>query len=393
MSQMQGELAERFAELQGARATWLVPARHTVDVLAKIGLVGPEDHLVAFADDFSDAFAELFPGRRVTLVAEPSPDAFLVASGWGADPSDAEEPEEAVDGSDGPKELGWGDTRLAVTGSPASYAYPAGRVSHRTFWFVSSIGGLGLRVPDLRELSRAAAAAGALLIVDNTVPSAFGCHPLKLGATISLEALDRVAAGALSQKVVAVSVARSLSGRGRRRVVRPEAEDAYRLLIFDLGDPAAPAHALELAECDLAALAVGLDTLASRMQHHTDNARAIAEYLRCHPKVGHVFYPGLKTHADHACATGVLEHGFGPAIDFSLTGSADETQRVRHERFLALCEVAHRNAPAGGAVTRIGIAQHRDVSYLRMFAGTDDLLYVADSLDQALRLFCNPPEP
>ena len=106
MSQMQGELAERFAELQGARATWLVPARHTVDVLAKIGLVGPEDHLVAFADDFSDAFAELFPGRRVTLVAEPSPDAFLVASGWGTDPSDAEEPEEAVDGSDGPKELG-----------------------------------------------------------------------------------------------------------------------------------------------------------------------------------------------------------------------------------------------------------------------------------------------
>ena len=45
------------------------------------------------------------------------------------------------------------------------------------------------------------------------------------------------------------------------------------------------------------------------------------------------------------------------------------------------------------AATRMGVVTMRDVSYLRIFAGTDDPLYVADSLDQALRLFCNPPEP
>lgn len=379
MAVSQTALADRFAELQGARATWLVPAAHTVDVIAKIGLLGPEDRLVAFADDCADSFEAKFPGKDVQLIADPAPDAFLAASGWGA--QDEEAP------------IGWGSTQLAVTGSPASYAYPAGRTSNRTFWFVCSIGGVGLRVPDLRELSRAAAACGALLIVDNTVASAFGCKPLSLGATITLEALDRVGAGRLGQKLVAVSVARSLSGRGRHRIVRPEAEDAYRLLAFGLGDPASPSASDLLPEHELVVLEEGLNTLSERMQRHFDNARAIAEYLRCHPRIGRVAYPGLKTHPDCGLASTVLEHGFGPAVDFSLTGSADETADEHNRRFLEMCPVANRSKCAGGCATRMGVVTMRDVSYLRIFAGTDDPLYVADSLDQALRLFCNPPEP
>ena len=378
----QAELAQDFAERQGARATWLVPARNTVDVIAKIGLIGPDDRLVAFADDFEDAVRDCLPGKDVTLLSDPRPDAFLAASGWAPAGADT-----------GAPEIGWGDSRLAVTGSPASYAYPAGRTSHRTFWFVSSIGGLGLRVPDLRELSRAAQAAGALLIVDNTVASAFGCRPLMLGAAVALEALDRVAAGRLSRKAVAVSVARSVAGRGRRRVVRPEAEDAYRLLAFGLGGPSSSSGAVALDAEDVSALADGLATLDVRMQRHFDHARALAEYLRCHPQVGRVGYPGLLTHPDGGVAATVLEHGFGPAVDFCLTGDARVPAHERHEAFLATCAVAHRDAPAGGATTRMSVVSRRDVSYLRIFAGTDDPLYVADSLDQALRLFCNPPEP
>ena len=89
----------------------------------------------------------------------------------------------------------------------------------------------------------------------------------------------------------------------------------------------------------------------------------------------------------------MLEHGFGPAVDFCLTGSADETADERNRRFLEMCPVANRSKRAGGCATRMSVATMRDVSYLRIFAGTDDPLYVADSLDQALRLFCNPPEP
>ena len=144
---------------------------------------------------------------------------------------------------------------------------------------------------------------------------------------------------------------------------------------------------------DVSALADGLATLDVRMQRHFDHARALAEYLRCHPQVGRVGYPGLLTHPDGGVAATVLEHGFGPAIDFCLTGDARVPAHERHEAFLATCAVAHRDAPAGGATTRMSVVSRRDVSYLRIFAGTDDPLYVADSLDQALRLFCNPPEP
>lgn len=405
MPHMQIELAARYAQEAGARSTWFAYAEHTPDLLAKIALVGPDDHLVVFADDFASAFASCFPWDNVTFIADPEPASFLAASGWmTAVDAAGLEPAGADDGSGGAAaddRSDRGDCRgdddrgaaLAHEGSPASYAYPAGRGARRTFWFVASIGGMGLRVPDIRALAQAATAAGALLIVDNTVPSLFGCRPLALGAHLVFEALDRIAAGRLDRKVVAVCVARAVQGRGRKRVASPQAEDAFRLVSFGLGAPDRPAPAMMLAASDLAAIAAGLDTLPARMQAHVDHARAIAEYLRCHPQIGHAWYPGLTSHPDHERAARVIEHGCGPAIDFTLTGAADERPVARHRRFLAQCACAHRDAPAGGAATRMNVLERESGAFIRMFAGTDDPLYVADSLDQALRLFCNPPEP
>ncbi|WP_239285037.1 PLP-dependent transferase [Collinsella sp. An2] len=372
MGVMQAEVAHRFADVQGARATWFSYARHTPDLLAKLGLIGVHDRLVVCADDFEPAFRELFRWNDPVFVSDPTPQAFLRAS---MDDPDSEE------------------ARLIPEGSPASYAHPAGIHADRLFWFVESEGCLGLRVPHIRALAEAAAAVGAIIIVDNTIPSYFGCNPISLGAHVVLEALDRVAEGRLEKKVVATSVARSVVGKGRRRLVSPNSEEAYRLLSFSLGDPDMPTRATALSEADVCAISDGMDSFAGRMRRHVDHAHAIAEYLFCHPAVGHVFYPGLKSHPDRALAPNVLLHGFGPAIDFSLQGTHDERMMVRHLRFLTTCTCSHRDARAGGALTRIGIAAKRDLNYLRLFAGTDDPLSIADSLDQALRLFCNPPEP
>lgn len=367
----QVELARRFADMQGARATWLSYARNTADLLAKVGLVGIHDRLVVCADDFGPVFRSLFPAHDLVFVNDPTPQAFLQAS------TDDPQGEEA---------------RLIPQGSPASYAHPAGIHADRLFWFVGSIGCLGLRVPHIRALAEAAAAVDAILIVDNTVPSCFGCNPISLGAHVSLEALDRVGEGRLSRKAVAASVARSVQGKGRRRLVSPVAEEAWRLLRFGMGDPESVC-AEGLSSGDIQVLEAGMDTLGERMQRHFDHAHAIAEYLFCHPAVGHVFYPGLKSHPDRALAPNVLLHGFGPAIDFSLQGTDAELMLVRHSRFLEACACANRGVAAGGRLTRIRIAAKRDLNYLRIFAGTDDPLSITDSLDQALRLFCNPPEP
>lgn len=322
---------EAWALRAGAREARLVAASHVPAALSLLGIVRPGDRLVAFADDFADAFARGFDACDVVLVDPPSVAAFAAAS-EGFDASfDAEGP--------------------------------------HLWWFVNSIGGFGLRVPDLRALGRAAREARALLIVDNTVADVFGCEPLRLGAALSLEALDRVCAGKAPRKLVAASVARSQLKRHR---VDAAAECAHDLL-EGCGTPA-----LDLSTEEADVLERGLSSLDSRMQAHFDRARALAEYLAANEMVRDVRYPGLSSHPDHAVATGILEHGFGPAVEFDLMDcTACEFFSILPDEF--------RTSPAGGPTTRLSAPRGKQGSTIRLFAGTDDPLVVASTLDNALR--------
>ena len=325
------QLEEAWAARAGAREARLVAASHVPAALSLLGIARPGDRLVAFADDFADAFARGFDGCDVALVGSPSAEAFAAAS-EGFDASfDAEGP--------------------------------------HLWWFVNSIGGFGLRVPDLRALGRATREAHALLVVDNTVASAFGCDPLRLGAALSLEALDRVCAGKAPRKLVATSVARSQLKRHR---VDAAAECAHALFA------GCSALALDLSVEEADVLKRGLDSLDSRMQAHFDRARALAEYLAANEMVRNVRYPGLTSHPDHAVATGILEHGFGPAVEFDLI------ERSACELFDAL-PGEFRTSLAGGATTRLSAPRGKQGSTVRLFAGTDNPLIVAAALDNALR--------
>lgn len=325
------QLEEAWALRTGAREVHLFAARHVPAALSLLGIVRPGDRLVAFADDFADALAHGFEGCDVVLVDPPSVAAFTAAS----------EDFDASFDAEGP----------------------------HLWWFVNSIGGFGLRVPELRALGRAAREAHALLVVDNTVASAFGCNPLRLGAVLSLEALDRVCAGKAPRKLVAALMARSQLKRHRMDAA---AECAHALLeglgLVKLDLPADEASVLER----------GLDSLDTRMQAHFDRARALAEYLAANEMVRNVRYPGLSSHPDHAVATGILEHGFGPAVEFDLI------ERSAGELFDAL-PGEFRTSPAGGATTRLSAPRGRQGSTIRLFAGTDDPLQVAATLDNALR--------
>ena len=325
------QLEDAWALRASAREARFVAARHVPAALSLLGIVRPGDRLVAFADDFTEAFASGFDACDVAMVDEPSAAAFAAASEGFAGSFDAEGP--------------------------------------HLWWFVNSIGGFGLRVPGLRALGRTAREARALLVVDNTVASIFGCDPLRLGAVLSLEALDRVCAGEAPRKLVAASVARSQLKRHR---VDAAAECAHALL-----------EGCGLAELDLSSdeakvLELGLDTLDTRMQAHFDRARALAEYLAANEMVRNVRYPGLSSHPDHVAATGILEHGFGPAVEFDLI------ERSAGELIDAL-PGEFRTSPAGGATTRLSAPRGKQGSTIRLFAGTDDPLVVASSLDNALR--------
>lgn len=325
------QLEEAWALRAGAREARLLAAPHVPAALSQLGIVRPGDRLVAFADDFADAFARGFDGCDVAMVEESSVAAFAAASD-GFDASfDAEGP--------------------------------------HLWWFVNSIGGFGLRVPDLRALGRAAREAHALLVVDNTVASAFGCDSLRLGSALSLEALDRVCAGDAPRKLVAVSVARSQLKRHR---VDAAAECAHTLL------EGCGLAKFELTADEAGVLERGLDSLDVRMQAHFDRARALAEYLAANEMVCNVRYPGLASHPDHAIATGILEHGFGPAVEFDLIErSAGEFFSILPDEF--------RISPAGGPTTRLSAPRGKQATTICLFAGTDDPLAVAATLDAALR--------
>lgn len=325
------EFKEAWGERARAREARLLAAPHVPAALSLLGIVRPGDRLVTFADDFADAFSCGFEGCDVTLVGEPSVAAFEAAS----------------------------------EGVVASFEVEGPHL----WWFVNSLGGFGLRVPDLRALGQAARACGALLVVDNTVASVFGCDSLRLGAVLSLEALDRVCAGEGPRKLVAVSVARSQLKRHR--------VDAAAECVHALVDGCElPSLALDDDEADV--LERGIDSLDARMQAHVDRARALAEYLAANEMVRNVRYPGLVSHPDHAVATGILEHGFGPAVEFDLI------ERTAGDLFDALPD-EFRTSSAGGASTRLSAPRGKQGITIRLFAGTDSPLHVAATLDNALK--------
>lgn len=325
------EFEEAWGERARAREARLLAAPHVPAALSLLGIVRPGDRLVAFADDFADAFSCGFEGCDVTLVGEPSVAAFEAAS----------------------------------EGVFASFEVEGPHL----WWFVNSLGGFGLRVPDLRALGQAARACGAMLVVDNTVASVFGCDSLRLGAVLSLEALDRVCAGEGPRKLVAVSVARSQLKRHR--------VDAASECVHALVEGCElPSLALDDDEAD--ALERGIDSLDARMQAHVDRARALAEYLAANEMVRNVRYPGLASHPDHAVATGILEHGLGPAVEFDLI------ERTAGDLFDALPD-EFRTSSAGGASTRLSAPRGKQGITIRLFAGTDSPLHVAATLDNALK--------
>jgi cystathionine beta-lyase/cystathionine gamma-synthase len=156
-----------------------------------------------------------------------------------------------------------------------------------------------IRVPDLEALSRIAHKAGALLIVDNTVPTPALSQPLKWGAD-----------------VVIYSATKNLSGHadviGGVVVGRPAWIEAARTFSHTFGPTLGPFEAWLTLR--------GIRTLAVRMERHTSNALRLARFLEKHPAVSAVFYPELESSPFCARARKLLPAGAGALLSFELKG-------------------------------------------------------------------------
>jgi O-acetylhomoserine (thiol)-lyase len=88
----------------------------------------------------------------------------------------------------------------------------------------------------------------------------------------------------------------------------------------DLGAALSPFNAWQLIQ--------GLETLPLRIQRHSENALAVAQWLQDRPEIEWVSYPGLPSHASHEIARRTLNGGFGGLVTFGIKGGADAGRKL-----------------------------------------------------------------
>jgi cystathionine beta-lyase/cystathionine gamma-synthase len=176
----------------------------------------------------------------------------------------------------------------------------------RLVWIESPTNPL-LRITDIRAAAEIAHRHGALCLVDNTFASPFFQRPLALGADLVLHSTTKYLAGHAD----VVGGAICLSDRSLYE----------RLKFLQNAAGATPSP----FDCFLTLR--GLKTLALRMREHEKNAIRVAAFLKDHPRVRRVYYPGLSSHPGHEIAAEQMD-GFSGIVSFEVKGGLAEARRV-----------------------------------------------------------------
>jgi len=181
--------------------------------------------------------------------------------------------------------------------------------------FCESIGNPAGNVVDIAALAEAAHRHGVPLIVDNTVATPVLCRPFEHGADIIVHSLTKYIGGHGT----------SIGGIVIDSGTFPWADNKERFALLNTPDPSyhgvtyteAFGPAAFIGRCRVvplrntgAALSPfnaflilqGLETLALRMERHTENALKVAHYLQAHEQVAWVKYAGLPDHPEHELA-------------------------------------------------------------------------------------------
>jgi len=201
--------------------------------------------------------------------------------------------------------------------------------------FIESIANPAGSITDIEGVAAVARKAGVPLIVDNTLATPFLIKPIDHGADIVVHSLTKFLGGhgnSLGGIIVDAGTF-DWSKDGKYPVLsepRPEYHGiklqetfgnfsfaiACRVLgLRDLGPALSPFNAFLIQ--------TGIETLPLRMQKHSDNAKAVAEWLSTHPGVAAVNYAGLPNDKYHALARKYAPKGAGAVFTFSLKGGYD----------------------------------------------------------------------
>ncbi len=201
--------------------------------------------------------------------------------------------------------------------------------------FIESIANPGGVVTDIEAVSKIARKAGVPLIVDNTLATPYLCKPFDFGADIVVHSLTKFLGGhgnSIGGMIVDGGRFNWLQNKRYPMLSEPRPEYSGMVLgetfgnfafaiacrvlgLRDLGPALSPFNAFLII--------TGIETLPLRMQRHSDNAQAVAEWLAKRPEVAWVSYPGLPGDKYNALAKKYVPKGCGAVFTFGLKGGYD----------------------------------------------------------------------
>lgn len=266
-----------------------------------------------------------------------------------------------------------------------------------------------LNVLNLESFAQAAHTVGVPLIVDNTFPTPINCRPFDWGADLIVHSTTKYMDGH------ATSIGGCVVDHGTfdwekyadrfPGLTRPD--DSYHGVIYtrqfgpaaftakftvqlmrDMGFSPAPMNAFLLN--------IGLETLHLRVPRHCANALAAAEFLKSHPNVSWVKYPGLTDDSQYQLARKYMPNGVCGVLSFGVRGGRDNA--VRFMDSLKLSSIVTHVCDARTSVLHPASHTHRQLTdeqmvlagvpndMIRLSVGIENSEDILHDLDQALNI-------
>jgi len=277
--------------------------------------------------------------------------------------------------------------------------------------YAETIGNPKLDVPDFEAIAKIAHAAGIPFIVDNTVGVGL-VAPIEHGVDIVVASATKYIGGhGTSIGGVIVDSGKFAWNNGKFPEFT-EPDPSYHGLKFwdvfgnfpglgnvafiikvrvqllrDLGPALSPFNSFLFLQ--------GLETLPLRQRQHSENALEIAGFLKAHPLVSWVTYPGLRDDPNYPLASKYLSRGFGGIVGFGIKGGLDAGRK-----FINSVKLLSHLANIGDAKTLVihpATTTHQQLTreeqeatgvtqdYIRLSIGLEDVRDIRADIDQALR--------
>lgn len=277
--------------------------------------------------------------------------------------------------------------------------------------YAETVGNPKLDVPDFEAIAKIAHEAGIPLVVDNTVGVGL-VKPFDHGADIIASSATKYIGGhGTSVGGVIVDSGKFKWNNGKFPEFT-EPDPSYHGLVYwdalgnvpgmgnvafilkirvtllrDIGAALSPFNAHQFL--------IGLETLALRQRKHSENALAVARFLKSHPSVSWVTYPGLEGDPSYANASKYFKHGFGGLVGFGIKGGIEAGKKFINsvQLFSHLANIGDSKSlvihPASTTHQQLTEAEQKETGvtadYIRLSIGIEDIEDIKADLDQALK--------